>query len=108
MRVQCKYSARKGDVIVVRMRTTHCPDLERCYLLPIGDFEGQGHAHLRLARSRNNQEQGVRMAAPYELGAIAQLGERLTGSQKVAGSSPASSTAKAALLGGFRLFEGGA
>jgi hypothetical protein len=130
MRVQCKYSARKGDVIVVRMRTTrftpqgyvrtiydasevdaigvYCPDLERCYLLPISDFEGQGHAHLRLARSRNNQEQGVRMAAPYELGAIAQLGERVTGSHEVAGSSPASSTAKAVLPGGLRLFEGGA
>ncbi len=33
------------------------------------------------------------MASDYELpGAIAQLGERLAGSQKVAGSSPASST----------------
>jgi hypothetical protein len=130
VRVQCKWSPRKGDVIVARFRTSrytpqgyvrtlydsteidavgiYCPELERCYLLPIAEFEGQGFAHLRLARSRNNQERGVRMAAQYELGAIAQLGERLHGMQEAAGSSPASSTAKAALLGGLRLFEGGA
>jgi PD-(D/E)XK endonuclease len=113
MRVQCKWSPRKGDVIVVRFLTSRltpngyvrtkygaseidaigvfCPDLDRCYLLPIAEFEGRGFAHLRLTRSRNNQEQGVRMAAQYELGAIAQLGERVTGSHEVAGSSPASS-----------------
>ena len=130
VRVQCKWSPRKGDVIVARFRTSrytpratsgpsttpteidavgiYCPELERCYLLPIAEFEGQGSAHLRLARSRNNQEQGVRMAAQYELGAIAQLGERLHGMQEAAGSSPASSTAKAVLPGGLRLFEGGA
>jgi hypothetical protein len=131
MRVQCKWSLRKGDVIVVRFRTNrhspgqgyvstkytaeevdaigaYCPELDRCYLLPIAEFEGLANCHLRLARSRNNQERGVRMAAQYELGAIAQLGERRAGSAKVAGSSPASSTAKAALPGGLRLFEGGA
>ena len=130
VRVQCKWSPRKGDVIVARFRTSrytprgyvrtlydsteidavgiYCPELERCYLLPIAEFEGQGFAHLRLTRSRNNQERGVRMAAQYELGAIAQLGERLHGMQEAAGSSPASSTAKAVLPGGLRLFEGGA
>jgi hypothetical protein len=130
VRVQCKWAPRKGDVIVVNLRTSrytpsgyvrtryaasevdaigaYCPESERCYLLPIAEFEGQSLAHLRLARSRNNQEQGVRMAASYEFGAIAQLGERRAGSAKVAGSSPASSTAKAALPGGLRLFEGGA
>ena len=131
MRVQCKWSPRKSDVIVVRCRTNryspgqgyihttytveqvdaigaYCPDLDRCYLLPIAEFDGQAHASLRLTRSRNNQERGVRMATQYELGAIAQLGERRAGSAKVAGSSPASSTAKAALPGGLRLFEGGA
>ena len=55
---------------------------------------------LRLARTANNQQIGVNQARDYELerldfparGAIAQLGERLAGSQKVAGSSPAGST----------------
>jgi PD-(D/E)XK endonuclease len=129
VRVQCKWAPRKGDVIVVHMRTSrctpngyvrtryaaseidaigaYCPEMERCYLLPIAEFEGQSYAHLRLLRSRNNQERGVRMAASYYLGAIAQLGERRSGRPKVAGSSPASSTARAAQQGGLRLFEGG-
>jgi hypothetical protein len=129
VRVQAKWAPRKGDILVVGLRTNrctprgyvtsvydrsevdafgvYCPDLDRCYLLPIGEFEGQSYTHLRLARARNNQEQGVRMAADYEFGAIAQLGERRAGSAKVAGSSPASSTAKTARPGGLRFFEGG-
>src|SRR5207247_1184255 len=39
----------------------------------------------------------VKMADDYRLGGIAQLGERLGGTQKVAGSSPASSTPRAAI-----------
>ena len=70
----------------------YCPDLERCYLLPIRELAGKGYIHLRLGPARNNQKAGVRMASAYELGAIAQLGERLRGTQEVAGSSPASST----------------
>jgi hypothetical protein len=41
------------------------------------------------------------MAAPFSLGAIAQLGERLHGMQEVAGSSPASSTRGKARSGGL-------
>src|SRR5919198_5800629 len=41
--------------------------------------------------AENNQRTGVTMAAGYRLGAIAQLGERLAGSEGGAGSSPASS-----------------
>jgi hypothetical protein len=128
LRVQCKSAPQNGDVIVVRYRTSrytpgkgyvrslygvdevdaiaiYCPDLDRCYLLPFPEFAGCGFAHLRLERSRNNQERGVRMAADYEFGAIAQLGERVTGSHEVAGSNPASSTSRAACPGGPRLFE---
>ena len=72
----------------------YCPDLERCHLLPMADFAGRGFAHLRLAPARNNQKLGVRMASQYELGAIAQLGERVSGTHEVAGSSPASSIPK--------------
>jgi hypothetical protein len=81
------YGSHEVDAIAA-----YCPDLERCYLLPIREFDGQSVCHLRLAPARNNQKLGVRMASEYELGAIAQLGERLGGTQKVAGSSPASST----------------
>jgi len=52
--------------------------------------------HLRLGPTRNNQRLGVKMAAAYELGAIAQLGERSAGSRKVEGSSPSSSMGKVA------------
>jgi hypothetical protein len=48
--------------------------------------------HLRLAPARNGQRAGVTMAAQYRLGAVAQLGERVTGSHEVVGSSPISST----------------
>ena len=54
---------------------------------------GRSEIRLRLARARNNQEFAITYAANYEFhGAIAQLGERVTGSHEVAGSSPASST----------------
>ena len=74
-------------------------ELKRCFLLPIKRFEGASYVHLRLAQARSNQQIGVNVADEYDLakmvrdlGAIAQLGERLHGMQEVAGSSPASST----------------
>jgi hypothetical protein len=115
LRVQCKWGAHKGDVICVRVgscsyspthgyrRSTYdrseidvvavyCGDLNRCYLLPVDLIAGQGTVHLRLAPARNNQRAALNLAANYELhGAIAQLEERLTGSQEVVGSSPTSS-----------------
>jgi hypothetical protein len=113
LRVQCKWAPRKGDVIVVRIRTSrftpngyirttydstevdaigvYCPDLDASFLLPIADFDGQGYAHLRLSPARNRQRGAIRMASAYRLGAIAQLGERVSGRHEVAGSSPASS-----------------
>ena len=60
--------------------------------VPIADVDGQGYLHLRLAPARNNQELLVHWASEYRLGAIAQLGERVTGSHEVGGSSPPSST----------------
>ena len=115
IRVQCKWAPRKGNVIVVNMRTSrmtprgyvrttyasaevdaiaaYCPDLDRCYLIPIGEVLGRQAIHLRLSPAVNNQEAAIRYASSYELpGAIAQLGERRAGSAKVEGSSPSSST----------------
>jgi len=129
LRVQCKWAPRRGQVIQVRARTSrhtpsgyvrtvydpdeidalaaYCPELRRCYLLPIRDFAGQGFIHLRLGPTKNNQALGVKWAADYELGAIAQLGERRSGRPKAAGSSPASSTKEAAHQGGLFVVEDG-
>ncbi|MEA2412464.1 MAG: hypothetical protein QOC77_3025 [Thermoleophilaceae bacterium] len=115
-RVQCKWANRERGVVNVRLRTSrrangryvtttycaaevdavaaYCPDVERCYLLPISLVDGRTGIHLRLDRARNNQELGVTYAETYELGAIAQLGERCHGMAEVVGSSPTSSTAK--------------
>jgi hypothetical protein len=122
LRVQCKWSARYGDVVVVRCYSSrriagggvvsrshteaeidviaaYCDELDTCYLLPRELWSGRRHLHLRLRRSRNNEVLRTNWANDFELaatlgryGAIAQLGERLAGSQKVAGSSPAGST----------------
>ena len=62
---------------------------------------GKREVSLRLSPTLNNQSVGVKWAAHYELGAIAQLGERLRGTQEVAGSSPASSIQEAAQPGGL-------
>ena len=52
-----------------------------------------GDRRLRLAATANNQQVAVRYASDCEFpGAIAQLGERRTGSAKAGGSSPPSST----------------
>ena len=119
VRVQCKWAPRQGDVIVVRCYSTrrtrdgllrspykpgeigafaaYCPDVDRCYFLP---FHAQRtEILLRLGPTKNNQAQGINWARDYDftatlgpLGAVAQLGEHLTGSQKATGSSPVGST----------------
>ena len=123
LRIQCKWADSDGEVIAVRPQTcrrtrdgllnrsyalgeidavaVYCRSLDRCYALPVALVAGRRRVHLRLSPSRNNQQAGINWAAKYEFGsldwgdpgAIAQLGERLAGSQKVAGSSPASSIA---------------
>ncbi len=119
LRTQCKWANRKGDVVVVRGRTSRhtprgyvwttysaaevdgiaawCPDTAECYFVPIAEIDGRTSMHLRLAPARNRQEHLVHWAAQYRLGAIAQLGERRAGSAKVVGSSPTSSTTEGPL-----------
>ena len=121
LRVQCKWASRQGDVIVVRCyrnrrnrngllrqyyspdeidaHAAYCADVRKCYLLPIGEFANRIAIQLRLGPARNNQSLGINWAKDYEfaaklgaLGAIAQLGERVSGRDEVAGSSPAGST----------------
>lgn len=115
LRVQCKWGSEKAGVISVRLSSCyHSPtrgyvkatydgsevdvvavyygELCRCYLLPVDLFAGRGTVHLRLYPAKNNQRAALNWAADYEFrGAIAQLEERLTGSQEVVGSSPTSS-----------------
>ena len=126
LRVQCKWAPRQGDCVVVRayscrrapegLRTrsytaeqidavaAYCPDTSDCYYLPVEMLAHQQFFHLRLAPARNGQRGAVRWAREFEfstvdwrgLGAIAQLEERLSGTQEVGGSSPPSSTPIAA------------
>jgi hypothetical protein len=119
VRIQCKWGTRQGAVISAYIgtcrltprgyiRTTYdasevdafalyCADLDECYLIPLGDVEGQSKVQLRLTPAANGQELAIRYAETYRLnGAIAQLGERLAGSQKVGGSSPPGSTSREA------------
>jgi hypothetical protein len=112
-RVQCKWAPREREVVTIRPYSTrrgasgfiqrtysadevdaiaaYCAELDRCYYVPIAEIAGRHTFHLRLTPARNNQLLGVHFEAEYRLGAVAQLGERLAGSQKVRGSSPLSS-----------------
>jgi hypothetical protein len=110
LRVQCKWASRHDDVIVVRCYrnrrnrdgllrqfyspdeidayAAYCADVGKCYFLPIAEFANRIAIQLRLAPSRNNQNLRINWAADYEFaaklgdrGAVAQLGERLAGSQ---------------------------
>jgi hypothetical protein len=115
VRVQCKSGRVVRDVVVIGTRTCRhtpngyvrssytaseidavavfCAALNTCYFLPIEEISGHSTVHLRLRAAANNQRIAVRYAAEFEFhGAIAQLGERLTGSQEVGGSNPPSST----------------
>ena len=121
-RVQCKWAALEGEVLVVRCSSSrraregmrkrpytaneidafaaYSADLDRCYFLPIDRFPRRAQICLRIGPTLNNQRQLVNWAEDFEFaatlgrhqGAIAQLGERLRGTQEVAGSSPAGST----------------
>ena len=119
IRTQCKWAKRCEGVVVVRTRTSrhtprgyvratyssaevdgiaaYCDDNGECYFIPIDLVHGRVSVSLRLAPARNNQMVLVHWAADYRLGAIAQLGERLTGSQEVGGSNPPSSTTEGPL-----------
>jgi hypothetical protein len=114
LRAQCKWAGLREDVLVTRLSTSrltprgylrttytaeeidgvaaYCMALDLCLWLPIEEFAGQSYLHLRIGPTRNGQRSGVKWAQAYPLGAVAQLGERLAGSQKVRGSSPLSST----------------
>ena len=117
LRVQCKWGGLSDDAAVIKVNLTsnrctptgyerrfysedeidliavYCGELDQCYLLPIALFAGRRGLQLRVTPPKNGQRACLNLAVDFELpGAIAQLGERLRGTQEVAGSSPASST----------------
>ncbi len=122
-RIQCKWARLRGDVIQISTGTNrctprgyvvstyavgeidfvaaYCDDLNRYFLLPIEVVAGKAQVHLRLAPPKNGQRACLNWAAEYELGAVAQLGERRAGSAKVRGSSPLSSTSSPVEIGAY-------
>ncbi len=122
LRVQCKWAGLNGDVIVLRsysarrsvggklinrhytrdevdMFAAYSPDLDQCFLLPPELWERRRQVHLRISRTLNNQARGINWAKDFELaatlgalGAVAQLGERQSGTLEATGSSPVGST----------------
>ena len=87
--VRTTYRADEVDAIAA-----YSPDMERCYLVPIADVTGRSVMHLRLEPAANHRAVAIKYADQYELGAIAQLGERRDGIAEVEGSSPSSSTSE--------------
>ncbi len=129
LRVQCKckWASLRAGVVAIRLRTSrhtpggyvrttysssevdavaaYCRELDRCYLVPIELVANLTDVNLRLSKPKNNQIAGIRWARDFELGAIAQLGERRHGMAEVAGSIPASSIAcEAVRKGGLTSF----
>jgi prevent-host-death family protein len=116
-RVQCKWASllRAQSVVAVRLSgyrcttggcvrsiytesevdlvAAYCAELDASYLLPISLVARRRQIHLRLRPPLNAQRACINLAPEYEFpGAVAQLGERVTGSHEVRGSSPLSST----------------
>ena len=117
LRVQCKWGAldEHAAIIKVNLRSArctpsgyvlasykedeidavavYCGGRDRCYLLPKDLAVGRREIWLRLTPPLNGQRACLNIASQFEFtGAVAQLGERLGGTQEARGSSPLSST----------------
>lgn len=97
LRIQAKWAPRVGDVIQVRAYSArrtlngmvnrrytadevdaivaYCPDLDRCYFLPVAMIEHHRVLHLRVGAPRNGQQARINWATDFELGAVAQIGQ---------------------------------
>ena len=123
LRMQCKWAAWHDHVLVVRCytfrrtrtgwkKTTYSADevdaiaaysmeLDRCFLIPIELVEERPTIQLRIAPTLNNQKRRVNWADDFDFaarlrrlqGAVAQLGERQSGTLEVTGSIPVGSIA---------------
>ena len=118
LRVQCKWAASLKQVLVVRCYTfrrtrtgwkkttysadevdviaAYSMDLDRCFLIPIELVEKRPTIQLRLTPTLNNQKRRINWADDFDFeatlrrhqGAVAQLGERQSGTLEVRGSIP--------------------
>ena len=118
LRVQCKWAASLKQVLVVRCYTfrrtrtgwkkttysteevdviaAYSMDLDRCFLIPIELVETKPTIQLRIAPALNNQKRRINWADDFDFaatlprhqGAVAQLGERQSGTLEVRGSIP--------------------
>jgi hypothetical protein len=87
--VRTTYSEREIDLLAA-----YCHELDRSYLLPATLVAGRTGIQLRLTPPKNRQRSGISLASEFEFqGAVAQLEERLAGSEEARGSSPLSSIA---------------
>lgn len=92
LRVQCKWAARRGDVVIVNCRTcrrgpngsfirstysaddvdliaAYCLDLDAAYAIPIEVGAGRRSIALRVGPTGNNQMSGINWAKEFEFAA---------------------------------------
>jgi hypothetical protein len=96
--IRCYRSRRNADGLVrwfysedeIDAFAAYCAELGRCYFLPLATLPSRKQVSLRLSAPRNNQRLRINWASEFEFaatlgrhaqGAVAQLGERLAGSQ---------------------------
>ena len=122
VRVQCKWATLQRDVVSIpcyscrRTRTgqlkrgyspeevdaiaAYCLELDRCFYVLLECLGARRTLQLRLGSTRNNQQKGINWAEEFAFerlrlgvpGAVAQLGERQSGTLEVRGSIPLGST----------------
>ena len=88
------YSAQEVDVI-----GADSLDLDRCFLIPIEFVADRPTIQLRISPAKNNQRRRINWADDFDFearlsqyqGAVAQLGERQSGTLEVTGSIPVGS-----------------
>ncbi len=69
----------------------YCRQTEQVYLVPVADVR-DNWGSMRVCPPKNNQKTRIRWASQYEIGAVAQLGARQSGTLEVTGSIPVGST----------------
>jgi hypothetical protein len=90
-RIQCKWACLTDSVITIRAYSSrrgangfinrayssseidalaaYCPELERCFLIPISRIDGRPTVNLRVAPTRNNQTRGINLAEDFDFAA---------------------------------------
>jgi hypothetical protein len=91
LRIQCKWATLRDNVVTIRCYSSrrgadgyikrayssseidalaaYCPELERCFLVPIARIDRRPTVHLRVAPTRNNQSRGVNSADDFDFAA---------------------------------------